>query len=257
MLILVGFAQKGELWQQVMPISHRYARLRPPCAAFVWAVHLTVLTADYNLPQSLCPPIKSGPGISQPILMLLSIWRGSQCPEASYPGIQRTQSPKQRWHTCRHLWYIFRLFMPPPVPQIKMAPATSSWWLCLRLLKPIMRIAMPTKWVKSYVIQCRSPHGWLIGLTSNTTNNNSVVRIFVYVKLLKSNQLRERQLFSYPCCLHIKPSFLPNDVITSHQYTQCPSWFFILDRYQYVLYYQLCGHTLETENQKMLGKCSR
>ena len=82
-----------------MPISHRYARLRPPCAAFVWAVHLTVLTADYNLPQSLCPPIKSGPGISQPILMLLSIWRGSQCPKASYPGIQRTQPPKQRWHT--------------------------------------------------------------------------------------------------------------------------------------------------------------
>ena len=48
MLILVGFAQKSELWQQVMQISHRYARLWSPCAEFVWAIYLMVLTANYG-----------------------------------------------------------------------------------------------------------------------------------------------------------------------------------------------------------------
>ena len=43
------------------------------------------------------------------------------------------------------VWYSFRSFMPPLVPQIKMARATSSLWLCLWLLQPIMSIAKPTK----------------------------------------------------------------------------------------------------------------
>ena len=41
------------------------------------------------------------------------------------------------------------LGMPPTVPKIKMARATSSLWLCLWLLQPIRSIAMPTKWVKA------------------------------------------------------------------------------------------------------------
>ena len=48
MLILVVFAPKSELWQQITPNSHRYARLWSPCGAFVWAVHLMVLTANYG-----------------------------------------------------------------------------------------------------------------------------------------------------------------------------------------------------------------
>ena len=48
MLILVVFASKSELRQQGMPISHRYARVWSPCAAFVWAVHGIVLTANYG-----------------------------------------------------------------------------------------------------------------------------------------------------------------------------------------------------------------
>ena len=48
MFILVGLAQKSELWHQVMPIAHRSARLWSPFAAFVWAVHLMVLTANYG-----------------------------------------------------------------------------------------------------------------------------------------------------------------------------------------------------------------
>ena len=47
-VILVGYVQKSELWQQVMPSCHRYARLWSPCAPFVWTVHLMALTANYQ-----------------------------------------------------------------------------------------------------------------------------------------------------------------------------------------------------------------
>ena len=97
---------------------------------------------------SLCPPNESGPGVSQPILMVFQVFGAVlNAQRASYPGCQRTQRPKQRWY--RHLWYIFRLFMLSSVPTIKMGRATSSVWFCLWLLQPITAIAMPTKWVKA------------------------------------------------------------------------------------------------------------
>ena len=46
MRILAGFAPKSELWQQVLPNSHRYVRLWSPCGAFAWAVHVKVLTRN-------------------------------------------------------------------------------------------------------------------------------------------------------------------------------------------------------------------
>ena len=114
---LVGLAQKRELLQQVMPISHRYARLCSPCAAFVWAVYLALYS---KLWQSLCPPNKSGPGRRQPTLKLFKYLAWFQMPSghltraANVPNAQSRGGigtygtvfaclchplcPKSKWH---------------------------------------------------------------------------------------------------------------------------------------------------------------
>ena len=115
-LFLVGFAQQSELWQQVMPNSHRYARLCPPCAASVWAVHLMVLTAIYG--YRYAHQLSQVQVYVNRFWSCWSTWLGfHNAQRASYRGCQR---------------------MPPPVPKIKMARATSTSWFCLWLLQPIM-----------------------------------------------------------------------------------------------------------------------
>ena len=118
MLIVVGFAQKSGLWQQFMPISHR------SCQVVVAMSRVCLGRLSYGshskLWQSLCPPNKSDPGISQPTLMLFkySAWfpipsehltRAANVPNAQSRGGIRTYgtifaclchrlSPKSKWH---------------------------------------------------------------------------------------------------------------------------------------------------------------
>ena len=116
MLISVGFAQKSELWQHVVPISHR------SCQVMVAMSRVCVGGISHDsvskLWQLLCSPNKSGPGISQPILMLCSagfpmpsenLSGAANVPNAQSRGGIRTYgtifaclchrlSPKSKWH---------------------------------------------------------------------------------------------------------------------------------------------------------------
>ena len=56
---LVGLAQKRELLQQVMPISHRYVMV----AISRFCLGRSSYASHSKLWRSLCPPNKSGPGI--------------------------------------------------------------------------------------------------------------------------------------------------------------------------------------------------
>ena len=88
---------------------------------------------------------------------VLSTCRGSQCPAGNLPGLSTYPTPKLE--VAKAPYSTFRLFMPPPVPKIKMARATSRLWFCLWLFQPVMSIAMPTKWVKAYQ-SATSKWGW-------------------------------------------------------------------------------------------------
>ena len=68
-------------------------------------------------------------------------------PVGILPGLSSYATPKL--DVALAPYGTFRLFMPPPVPKIKMARVTSSLWLCIWLIQPLMSIAMPTKWVKA------------------------------------------------------------------------------------------------------------
>ena len=146
MLILVGFVRKSELWLRFTPISHRYARLWSPCAAFVWVVYLMNHTANYG---NRYAHHGSGPGISPPILMLFKYLARFPMPSGYLTWSVNVPNAQTRGGIDT-LYGTFRLFMPPPaVPKIKMAHTTSSLWLCVWLLQQIMSIALPTKWVKA------------------------------------------------------------------------------------------------------------
>ena len=95
------------------PISH--ARLWSPSAAFCLG------RLSYSkLWQSLrvCPPNKSGPCISQPILTLLCIRRGSQCPPSILPGLPTYPMPKVEvaWALMVHFSLVYA---PPCAPKSK------------------------------------------------------------------------------------------------------------------------------------------
>ena len=117
MLILVCFAQKRELWQEVTPISHCYAWLGSPCAAFVWAVYLIGLTANYG--NRFAHHMSQGPGVRQPIVTLFMYFtwfstpsghlaRDANIPNAHSRGGMSTYGaffaclshplPKSKWH---------------------------------------------------------------------------------------------------------------------------------------------------------------
>ena len=110
MLILIGFAQKSELWQQVMsiPPPPGYGRHAPRLfGPFIFWFLRQIMAI-------LCPPNSSGPGISQPILMLKYLARfpmpsGHLTWAVTYltPKVEVAYSP----------YGTFRLFMPPLCPK--------------------------------------------------------------------------------------------------------------------------------------------
>ena len=98
MLILVGFAPKCELWQQVvMPIStalpgcgRRAPHLFGPFMLFLPRIMAIAMITMIAMPTKWV----TGPGISQPILYSVEYWRGFQCPAGILPGLSMYPTPK-------------------------------------------------------------------------------------------------------------------------------------------------------------------
>ena len=114
-----------------------YAKFSPLCQVVSALRRVCLGRSSYgsysNLWLSLCPPIKSGPGICQPILKLLKyLARFSQCPAGILPGLSTYATPcAQNQNGTGHL----RLMV------------------LLMALTANHGNAMRTKWVKAYRIQ--------------------------------------------------------------------------------------------------------
>ena len=126
LIVVVGFAQKSVLWQQVTPIFHRYTRLLcSPCATsmLVFVGFAGCVGCIYEHERDLllkCWIIHIHTCKSQPILMLFQVFGAvPNAQRASYAGWVVNVPNAQSRGGIDTLWYSFRLFCHPLCPKSK------------------------------------------------------------------------------------------------------------------------------------------